>query len=162
MSETAPQNYSILGQTLKLEYRYYPSALPLRIEIEDVVSRRWEPFNLKGLDGWQDWQTQTQKNLIKHPWLSRRPCLLKKMKVEVTQNQKVLSDTQKKSKMYFDTPYAAMTCDTFSGGAPIHVFAIGQAGQLEVLSLFREGVGMSLDQKVILRNIQPSFEPNPS
>lgn len=159
MSETGPKTKWETGQIFSLDYQYYPSALPLRIEIQKVNSQGRGPVNLIGCTGWKEWQNQRLKDLRAHPWLSRRPLLLKNMQIEKTREKHILIDSGSAYQMYFDTPYGAMICDAFSGGNPIDVFAVGEAGQLEVMAVFREGMGQALTQEVFLKNIHSTFRP---
>jgi hypothetical protein len=160
VSEKGPQDISTVGQTVELKYRFYPSAQPLRVEIEHVHSRRDETYQLKGLENWETWQTQIKSHVTRDPWLSNRPFVLKNMRVECIDKLHVLIDSQKSGQMYFRTPYDAMTCAAFSSKKPINLFATCQAGHISLHSAFRDGVGMPFSKQIILQSKHPTYPMN--
>jgi len=159
MSESAPKGQPLPGNRIELGYRYYPSAQPLRIEIEDIFGIRPQKAIISGVPDGATWQQQYRKVLRQAPWLSRQPVVLKNRLVQSRNDQAILTDASQNSQLYFDNSYAATICSAFSAGQPFSIFAIAQGGQFNIRTLFRNGVGMAIEKDMIIRNVSTQFQP---
>ncbi len=159
MSESSPKGQPLPGNRMELGYRYYPSALPLRIDIEDIFSIQPQKAIISGVPDGAAWQQQYKKVLVQAPWLSRRPVVLANMIVQSINEQVLLTDASENSQLYFDDPYSATMCSAFSAGQPFSIFAIAQGGQFNIRTLFRDGVGMAIEKDMVIRNVSPQFQP---
>lgn len=159
MSESSPKGQPIAGQRMELGYRYYPSALPLRIEIENVFSTLSQKAVVSGVPDGAAWQQRYKNILSQAPWLSRQAVVFENLIVQSIKDHPILTDPNRGSQMYFDDPYSAMVCAAFSAGQPLSIFAVAQAGQFNIRTLFRNGVAMPVEKDMIIRNVSARFQP---
>ncbi|NBC24544.1 MAG: hypothetical protein GVX78_02895 [Bacteroidetes bacterium] len=145
IQEKAPIERGHVGQTTELGYRFYPSALPLRIQVVEVFNRLQKSSMPTGYSEVKKWQKDQKANLVKNPWSSVQPAVLNKVTLSKKKGQSVLTDANKKKHLYFDDLKQAICCSAFANGGAFSLFGIGHAGHFEVRSIFCQGVAMSAD-----------------
>lgn len=158
LSESPPKGQVTAGQLIDMSYRYYPSALPLRIDIEDIFSIRTKFAKLEGLADWSSWQKHYCIILKKHPWLSRQAFLIEDVQLENYKGKTVVTDHKRESFMEFDSIYSSYVFAAFSAGQPFTLFMLGQGGAWKVLTLFRAGISMPIEKEIILYSPGPDIK----
>ena len=92
IQEKAPIERGHAGQTVELGYRFYPSAMPLRIQVVEVFNRLQKSSMPSGFSEVEKWQKDQKAKLVKNPWLSVQPAVLNKVIISKKEDQPVLTD----------------------------------------------------------------------
>jgi hypothetical protein len=153
IQEKAPAERGNAGQIVELGYRFYPSALPLRIQVVDVFSKFQKSRMPSGFCNLEKWQKHQTSRIVENPWLSTQPAVLEKVAISNQNNHPVLKDTEENKHLYFTDLKSAIQCSVFASGGTFSLFGHGHAGHFEVESIFCRGVPMAVETE--LQSIKP-------
>lgn len=153
IQEKAPAERGKAGQIVELGYRFYPSAVPLRIEVVDVFNKFQKRRMPSGFCHLEKWQKHQKSRIVENPWLSTQPAVLEKVALYNKSNHPVLTDAEESKHLYFTDLKQAIQCSVFASGGTFSLFGHGHAGHFEVESIFCRGVPMAVETE--LQSVKP-------